>query len=233
MAKHCSGCWNDRVSNDSRYMFKQYSGCWNHLSSSLPNTVTSILTTTAAILTPTTFSYSAIAAHYLAEARWVNKLSSKPLMEAQESLSNFTVVPLYSVKGEYVTAVEKYCHKLPSKMAEELMVEDSRIIKCACHSKPTIPCEEARDLEELKQDMSRVKCTVDKGMAMDRENIMQKSRVIYRYKCDWLECDEEYIGESARTFGERLKEHSRAPSPQLCPCQHHRSQYQWQFSHCG
>ena len=27
-----------------------------------------------------------------------------------------------------------------------------------------------------------------------------------------MECDEEYIGETARTFGERLKEHLKAPS---------------------
>ena len=36
---------------------------------------------------------------------------------------------------------------------------------------------------------------------------------MYRYKCDRLECDEEYKGESARTFGERFREHLRAPSP--------------------
>ena len=28
-----------------------------------------------------------------------------------------------------------------------------------------------------------------------------------------MECDEEYTGESARTFAERLKEHQKAPSP--------------------
>ena len=28
-----------------------------------------------------------------------------------------------------------------------------------------------------------------------------------------MECDEEYIGESARTFAERFKEHQKAPSP--------------------
>ena len=37
--------------------------------------------------------------------------------------------------------------------------------------------------------------------------------VIYRYKCDRVECDEEYIGESSRNFGERFKEHQKAPSP--------------------
>ena len=28
-----------------------------------------------------------------------------------------------------------------------------------------------------------------------------------------MECDEEYIGETSRTFGERYKEHLKAPSP--------------------
>ena len=37
--------------------------------------------------------------------------------------------------------------------------------------------------------------------------------IIYRYKCDRVECDEEYIGESSRTFGERFKEHQKTPSP--------------------
>ena len=47
----------------------------------------------------------------------------------------------------------------------------------------------------------------------DKEHITTKSGVIYRYRCDRLECDEEYIGETARTFGERFKEHPKAPSP--------------------
>ena len=47
----------------------------------------------------------------------------------------------------------------------------------------------------------------------DRDLITQKSGIIYRYKCDRLECEDEYIGESARTFGERFKEHLKNPSP--------------------
>ena len=46
----------------------------------------------------------------------------------------------------------------------------------------------------------------------NKKNITQKSGVIYRYKFDRLECDVEYIGEYARTFGERLKEYFRAPA---------------------
>ena len=41
----------------------------------------------------------------------------------------------------------------------------------------------------------------------------KKSGIIFRYKCDRLECDEEYICESARTFGEKFREHLKAPSP--------------------
>ena len=47
----------------------------------------------------------------------------------------------------------------------------------------------------------------------DKEHITKKSGIIYRFKCDRLECDEEYIEETARTFGERFKEHLKAPSP--------------------
>ena len=46
-----------------------------------------------------------------------------------------------------------------------------------------------------------------------QDHITKKSGIIYRYKCDRLECDEQYIGETARTFGERFKEHLKAPSP--------------------
>ena len=47
----------------------------------------------------------------------------------------------------------------------------------------------------------------------DKDPITKKSGVIYRYKCDEIECDEEYIGESARTLAERFKEHQKPPSP--------------------
>ena len=47
----------------------------------------------------------------------------------------------------------------------------------------------------------------------DQDTIQKKSGVIYRYQCDRVECDEEYIGESSRTSGERFKEHLKAPSP--------------------
>ena len=47
----------------------------------------------------------------------------------------------------------------------------------------------------------------------DKDPMLKKSGVIYRYKCDRVVCDEEYIRESSRTFGERFKEHQKAPSP--------------------
>ena len=45
----------------------------------------------------------------------------------------------------------------------------------------------------------------------DQDHITKKSGIIYRYKCESVECDE-YIGESSRTFGERFKENVKAPS---------------------
>ena len=38
------------------------------------------------------------------------------------------------------------------------------------------------------------------------------SGAIYWYQCGDLGCDDEYIGETSRTFGERYKEHLKAPS---------------------
>ena len=47
----------------------------------------------------------------------------------------------------------------------------------------------------------------------DNDDITKESGIIYRYKCDRVECDEEYIGESARPFGGRFKERLKPPSP--------------------
>ena len=47
----------------------------------------------------------------------------------------------------------------------------------------------------------------------DKDPMMKKSGVIYSYKCGKVDCVEEYIGESSRTFGEKFKEHQKAPSP--------------------
>ena len=47
----------------------------------------------------------------------------------------------------------------------------------------------------------------------DKDTILKKSGVIYKYSCGRVDCGEEYIGESGRTFGERYREHLRSPSP--------------------
>ena len=47
----------------------------------------------------------------------------------------------------------------------------------------------------------------------DKDHITKKSGIIYRFKCKRVDCEDEYIGESSRTFGERYKEHLKAPSP--------------------
>ena len=46
----------------------------------------------------------------------------------------------------------------------------------------------------------------------DKDPITKKYNIIYRFKYDRVECNEEYTGESSRTFGERLKEHLKFPS---------------------
>ena len=47
----------------------------------------------------------------------------------------------------------------------------------------------------------------------DKDPMENKSGVIYWFQCGELVCDEEYIGETSRTFGERFKEHLKEPSP--------------------
>ena len=43
--------------------------------------------------------------------------------------------------------------------------------------------------------------------------MLKKSGVIYRFKCGRVDCEDEYIGESDRTFAERFREHMKSPSP--------------------
>ena len=37
--------------------------------------------------------------------------------------------------------------------------------------------------------------------------------MIYWLRCDRIDCEDEYTGESSRTFGERYKEHLKEPPP--------------------
>ena len=45
----------------------------------------------------------------------------------------------------------------------------------------------------------------------DKDPMVNQSGVIYWYQCGDLSCDDEYIGETSRTFGKRYKEHLKPP----------------------
>ena len=47
----------------------------------------------------------------------------------------------------------------------------------------------------------------------DKDPRVNKSGAIYWFRCGDLTYNEEYIGETSRTFGERFKEHLKDPSP--------------------
>ena len=49
----------------------------------------------------------------------------------------------------------------------------------------------------------------------DKDPMLKKSGVIYRYKCDRVDYDEENMGESSRAFGEKFKEHQKAHPPYM------------------
>ena len=75
----------------------------------------------------------------------------------------------------------------------------------------------ANFVEDVKQVYFKGGHTI-KSLLMnpkDKDPILKKSGVIYRYKCGRVDCDEEYIGESSRAFGERFKEHQKAPHQYL------------------
>ena len=61
----------------------------------------------------------------------------------------------------------------------------------------------------------------------DKDPMVNQSDVIYWYQCGDLTCDDEYIGETSRTFGERYKEHLKDPSP----IHHHNNQTNHPFNH--
>ena len=54
----------------------------------------------------------------------------------------------------------------------------------------------------------------------DKDPMVNQSGAIYWYQCSDLACDDEYIGEISRTFGEIYKEHLKASSA----IHHHSSQ---------
>ena len=47
----------------------------------------------------------------------------------------------------------------------------------------------------------------------DQDPKDSKSGIIYSYQCKHLDCHEGYIGDTARTLGERRKEHLKQTSP--------------------
>ena len=123
------------------------------------------------------------------KAKWVKNLSPKLLIETQISLfariQNLSVVPLYSPKGECVTAVEKACLKLFPKMAQELRARTSWLLKCDYPLKPNILKEKARAEEELKQDKSRVILKVSKMFAMvvlDKQDYTSKAQDLLAHR---------------------------------------------------
>ena len=61
----------------------------------------------------------------------------------------------------------------------------------------------------------------------DKDPMVSQSDAIYWYQCGDLACDDEYIGETSRIFGERYKEHLKDPSP----IHHHNNQTNHPINH--
>ena len=61
----------------------------------------------------------------------------------------------------------------------------------------------------------------------DKDPMVSQSDAIYWYQCGDLACDDEYIGETSSTFGERYKEDLKDPSP----IHHHNNQTNHPINH--
>ena len=61
----------------------------------------------------------------------------------------------------------------------------------------------------------------------DKDPMVFQSDAIYWYQCGDLTCDDEYIGETSWTFGERYKEHLK----EISPIYHHNNQTNHPINH--
>ena len=53
--------------------------------------------------------------------------------------------------------------------------------------------------------------TIKNLLVSPKDPMVNQSGAIYWYQCGDLSCDDDYIGETSRTFGERYKEHLKPP----------------------
>ena len=93
----------------------------------------------------------------------------------------FVIEPKRPRAEEYITAIEKTCHKLEQGPAQELRLEVKKVLRKAQNgtkSPSNITKEEFKALQELKRDKDRLILTADKGVAlvvMNRANYIKKS----------------------------------------------------------
>ena len=118
-----------------------------------------------------------------ANPKWVIKLSSKPLTQAQRSVlvkgPNFVVTPRHPPNLEYIMAFEAVCTKLGQQDAEELMTEINRVLRSSHLSKPNLTKAQSQGIRELKRDRDHIVLTAGKGVAMvimDRQDYINKSK---------------------------------------------------------
>ena len=111
-----------------------------------------------------------------------------------------------------------------SKKTNKRQGTDKNTIKTGNNNKPYIVVPYVQGLSESCKNICRKHGIVKhfkgnhtiKDLLMhpkDKDNILQKNGVIYRFRCGRVDYDEKYIEESGRTFAESFREHMKAPSP--------------------
>ena len=144
-----------------------FDGCMydNFSGSSNPNHRNITSTTTTALATTST-SQGASPPHNIM-AKWIVNLSSSPIMEVHELLwargPNFSMMPRYTPKGEYIVAVEEVCLQHSPKVASKFTTESSCLPRKHCPPYVISAGKRLGLFKKLGEDRSRVIPTVDKG----------------------------------------------------------------------
>ena len=120
--------------------------------------------------------------HFVTSATAITTVKSRmylaaPLIKAQESLlahrPNSSIMPLYSLNGEYNTNIEETCQKLNPKVVEELTPQTSIVLKLSSSPKSNISKEKLKVLKGLRHDKLQIILKVHQGFAMvilDKKN---------------------------------------------------------------
>ena len=95
------------------------------------------------------------------------------------------------------------------------------VVACVVVEESVVPLIESKDYAKPEELQVHFKGTNTFRTQLvnpkDKDPKTHKSGIIYHDQCPHINCPEAYMGESGRALGQRVKEHLKAPSPNLPP----------------